>query len=366
MAMSLKRHPPIIVEPVVNHLNTWRRHARFTFASVPAAVLLATACGGGETTSAEDEAADGDSVTIYSGRDEELVQDILDRLEEETGLEVNVRYGDTAELAAQILEEGDQTEADLYFGQDAGALGALAQANMLAELPDEVLDQVPEAYRSPEGTWVGLSGRSRVIAYDTREVDTPPDSIFDVTDPEWEGEVAIAPTNGSFQAFVTGVRVLEGDDATREWLEALLDNDVQLYDDNNAMYDAIEAGEVQLALTNHYYWYQRVQELGEDELNSAVHYLPAGDPGGLVNVAGAGVLAASENTEAAETALDFLLGEEAQEYFTEETTEYPVVEGVATMEELPEFSSLDQPDIDLGDLHSLEETLQMLEEVGLV
>jgi iron(III) transport system substrate-binding protein len=356
------------VEPILSYLPSRPRHVRNALFAVPAAALLLSGCGGPETTDTDPdsgEAAD-DTITIYSGRDEELVQDLLDRLGEETGLEVEVRYGDTAELAAAILEEGPDSPADVYFGQDAGALGALAEAGMLAELPEDILERVPETYRSPEGDWVGLSGRSRVIAYDTREVDDPPDSIFELTEPEWEGEVAISPPNGSFQAFVTGVRVLEGDEVTREWLEGLMDNDVQYYDNNNAMYDAIEAGEVQLALSNHYYWYQRVQEEGEDALNSAVHYLPGGDPGALVNIAGAGVLASSENSEGAEAAVEFLLGEEAQEYFTQETTEYPVVEGVETMDELPDFDALDQPDIDLGDLRELDETLQMLEEVGVL
>lgn len=353
-------------------VSTWRRAARFALVAAPTVTLLAAGCGDGGTTASDDSGTTATSeeeagtLTIYSGRDEELVQPILDRLSEETGLELEVRYGDTAELAAQLLEEGDRTEADLYFAQDAGALGALVQAGMFTELPDDILNQVPEIYRATDGTWVGLSGRSRVIVYDPEEIDSPPDSVHDVTDPEWEGLVGVAPTNGSFQAFVTALRVIEGDDAAEQWLEDLQDNDVQLYEGNRDMLDALENGEIALSLNNHYYWYERVKEEGEDAVSSELHYLPGGDPGGIVNVAGAGVLASSDNPEGAQAALEFLLGEEAQQYFTDETSEYPLVEGVESSADLPALDDLEHPDIDLSDLHSLDETLAMLERVGLV
>ncbi|NGO47609.1 iron ABC transporter substrate-binding protein [Streptomyces ureilyticus] len=339
-------------------------------ALVAAGLLLPAlaACGSDDDKSSPGEGGDS-ALVIYSGRNEKLVKPILDKLEKAVGTKVEVRYGDSAELAAQILEEGDRTKAGLFFSQDAGALGALAKEGMLAKLPQEQLDKVDKAYRSADGDWVGLSGRARVIAYNPDQVaeGDVPDSVHDVVKPEWKGKVGFAPTNASFQAFVTGMRVLEGDDATREWLKALKDNGAKTYAHNLATLDGVEAGEVSLGLVNHYYWYERVAEKGEDKVNSKLHFLPGKDPGALINVAGAGVLKDSGQSETAQKAVDFLLSEEAQTYFADKTMEYPLAAGVtSTVEGLPPFDSLESPDIDLGKLESLQETLAMLQDVGLV
>lgn len=334
-------------------------------------LLPALAACGSDDNDGSGSGGNGDAaLVIYSGRNEKLVKPILDQLEKAVGADVEVRYGDSAELAAQILEEGDRTKAGLFFSQDAGALGALSREGMLAKLPQATLDKVDKAYRSGEGDWVGLSGRVRVIAYNPDDVaaDEVPDSVHDVVKPEWKGKVGFAPTNASFQAFVTGMRVLEGDDATRTWLEDLKANGAKTYANNLATLDAVEAGEVSLGLVNHYYWYERVAEKGEDEVDAKLHFLPGGDPGALINVAGAGILADSgEQNATARKAVDYLLSEKAQTYFADTTKEYPLAAGVtSTVEGLPPFESLESPDIDLGRLESLQETLAMLQDVGLV
>ncbi|WP_328771367.1 iron ABC transporter substrate-binding protein [Streptomyces sp. NBC_00286] len=339
-------------------------------ALVAAGLLLPAlaACGSDDDKSSPGEGGDS-ALVIYSGRNEKLVKPILDKLEKAVGTKVEVRYGDSAELAAQILEEGDRTKAGLFFSQDAGALGALAKEGMLAQLSQDQLDKVDKAYRSADGDWVGVSGRVRVIAYNPDKVaeGEVPDSVHDVVKPEWKGKVGFAPTNASFQAFVTGMRVLEGDDATREWLEGLKANGAKTYAHNLATLDGVEAGEVSLGLVNHYYWYERVAEKGEDKVNSKLHFLPGKDPGALINVAGAGVLKDSGQSETAQKAVGFLLSEEAQTYFADKTMEYPLAAGVtSTVEGLPPFDSLESPDIDLGKLESLQETLAMLQDVGLV
>ncbi|MCK8433556.1 iron ABC transporter substrate-binding protein [Streptomyces sp. D2-8] len=345
-----------------------RPSVRRTTALVAAALLLPAlaACGSGDKDSGEDDAS---SLVIYSGRNEKLVKPLLDKLEKAVGAEVEVRYGDSAELAAQILEEGDRTKAGLFFSQDAGALGALSKEGMLQKMPAATLDKVDEAYRGSGGDWVGLSGRVRVIAYNPDKVGEGdvPDSVFDVVEPEWKDKVGFAPTNASFQAFVTGMRVLEGEDATREWLQGLKANGAKTYTNNLATLDAVESGEVSLGLVNHYYWYERVAEKGEDGVDAELHFLPGEDPGALINVAGAGILADSGQSETAQKAVDYLLSEEAQTYFADETKEYPLAAGVtSTVEDLPALESLESPDIDLGKLESLQETLAMLRDVGLV
>ncbi|MEV5936416.1 iron ABC transporter substrate-binding protein [Streptomyces sp. NPDC052079] len=346
-----------------------RPSVRRITALVAAGLLLPAlaACGSDDKDSGS---GSGDSaLVIYSGRNEKLVRPLLDKLEKAVGAKVEVRYGESAELAAQILEEGDRTKAGLFFSQDAGALGALSKEGMLQELPTATLGKVDEAYRGSEGDWVGLSGRVRVIAYNPDKVaeDKVPDSVFDVVEPEWKGKVGFAPTNASFQAFVTGMRVLRGDDVTREWLQDLKANGAKTYAHNLATLDAVEAGEVELGLVNHYYWYERVAEKGEDKVNSKLNFLPGKDPGALINVAGAGILKDSGQSATAQKAVDYLLSEEAQTYFADNTKEYPLAAGVtSTVEGLPAFDSLESPDIDLGKLESLQETLAMLQDVGLV
>lgn len=339
------------------------RRQRFAAIAIPALAVVAAGCGA--DNGGTDDASEDNAITIYSGRDEDLVQPLIDMMAEETGLEIEVRYGDTSQMANQLVEEGERTSADLFLGQDAGALGALVQEGLLAELPPETLDQVAEDFRDDNDHWVGISGRSRVLAYAPDRVEELPDSVLELTDSEWEGRVGIAPTNASFQSFVTALRVIEGEDAARQWLDGMQDNDVQLFENNRAMLDGLENGEIDISLNNHYYWYQRVEEFGADAITAELHYLPGGDAGGLVNVAGAGILASSDNPEGAQTALEYLLSAEAQEYFTQETWEYPLIPGVEVGEGMPELADLEQPDIDLSDLRSLDETMEMIREAGL-
>ncbi|MGW7328622.1 iron ABC transporter substrate-binding protein [Streptomyces sp. NPDC054840] len=325
-----------------------------------AALLLPVVAGCGVD---EDDAG----LVIYSGRNEKLVKPLLDELEKAVGTTVAVRYGESAELAAQIQEEGGKTKAGLFFSQDAGALGALSTKGLLEKLPQESLDKVGTGFRGGAGDWVGTSGRSRVLAYNPDQVAKAPDTVHDLVKPEWKGKIGYVPTNASFQAFVTGMRVLEGDDATRTWLKGLKANEPKVYDNNLKVLDAVGKGEVSLGLINHYYWYERVAEKGESKVKAKIHFLPGGDPGALVNVAGVGIVKGSDQAPAAQKAVDFLLSEKAQKYFAEDTKEYPLAAGVtSTVKGLPPLASLDPPKIDLGKLESLQETLKMLQEAGMV
>ncbi|MGH3567102.1 MAG: extracellular solute-binding protein [Pseudonocardia sp.] len=307
-------------------------------------------------------------LTIYSGRNEQLVGGLLTQMEERIGGTVEIRYGDTAELAAQLLEEGDGTEADLFFSQDAGALGALDQAGRLQPLPAPVLDAVPAQYRADDGTWVATSARSRVLFYDPRQVPEAevPDTLDELLDPKWKGRIGYPPTNPSWQAFVTGIRVLRGEEGARQWLAAFAANEPVRFGNNIQTLDGVDTGQIALGLSNHYYWYERVVELGADKVNAKVFYVPGGDPLGLVNVAGAGVLASTDQPELARRAVEFLVSDTAQQYFADVTAEYPVRAGItSTVHDLPELSSLQPPDIDLSDLSTLQQTQALLQEAGL-
>lgn len=331
-----------------------------------AAVLALTMAACGQDDG--EEALSDDSLVIYSGRNETLVGPLLDKLEAATGIEVQVRYGGSSELAAQLLEEGDGTKADLFFSQDAGALGALAKADRLQTLPAATTGAVLDGFADEAGHWVATSARARVVAYDPTQAPeaTEMTSIDAVLDPKYRGKVGFAPTNASFQSFVTALRVSKGEDGAKAWLEAFKANEPKAYDNNILVLDAVDSGQVALGLVNHYYWYERVAEKGADAVNAKIHFLASDDPGALINVAGVGILAGSPQADAANKAIDFLLSPEGQQYFADETAEYPVVAGVtSTKHDLVPLSELEGSSIDLNALDSLEQTLLLLDEVGL-
>jgi iron(III) transport system substrate-binding protein len=342
--------------------------------------LLAAACGGDDggtvegaddggettTTAADPGGVEGGGLVIYSGRNEELVGPLIERFEAATGVTVEIRYGDTAEMAAQILEEGSNSPADVYYGQDAGALGALAAEGRLTELSDAQLDLVADGLKDDEGRWVGTSGRARAVVYNNEELteDDLPDSILDFTDPEWSGRIGWAPTNGSFQAFVTALRVLEGEDGAEAWLEGIQANDPVAFDGNTPIVEAAAAGEISVGFVNHYYLYRFLAENPDYTASNKLY--GGGDPGGLVNVAGAGILDTAANTAEAEAFIDFLLSEEAQTYFAEETFEIPLVEGVDPVEGVPTLDDITIPDLDLNQLDDLAGTLELMTRLGIV
>jgi len=310
------------------------------------------------------EDADG-PLTVYSGRSESLVGPIIGSFTEATGIEVEVKYADTAELAAILLEEGDRSPADVYFAQDAGALGAVADSGSLAPLPDELLAAVPAKFSDVDGAWVGVSGRARTAAYTTAEPMELPGSILDFTDPEWSGRIGWAPANGSFQAFVTALRVIEGEEAARAWLEGILANDPVPYPKNTAAVEGVAAGEVDVAFVNHYYLLRLLAEHGED-YPVAQAFFGGGDPGALVNVAGVGQVASTDQPEASLEFIEYLLGDEAQAYFSESTYEFPLVEGIEADSRLPAIDTLEAPDVDLSALADLQGTVELLREVGAI
>lgn len=306
-------------------------------------------------------------LTIYSGRGEELVGPLIDQFEQETGLNVEVRYGSTAEMAATILEEGPNSPADIYYGQDAGALGALAQAGRLASLPEDALNLVDPRFRSPEGLWVGTSGRARVVVYNTGKLSEAdlPDDMFGFCAPEWQGRLGWAPTNGSFQAFVTALRVVEGEDRAREWLSCLQANQPVVFPGNAPIVQAVAAGEIDAGFVNHYYLFQFLAE--EGEAFPVRNYHPrAGDVGAMVNVAGVGIVDTTDNKEAAEAFVRFLLRESSQQYFNTETNEYPLSAKLELNPILVPLTEIQTPTVDLTKLEDLDGTLQLLQELGIL
>jgi iron(III) transport system substrate-binding protein len=306
---------------------------------------------------------------IYSGRSESLVGPIIDRFKAESGINVEVRYGGTAEIAATLLEEGQNSPADIFYAQDPGGIGAVDAAGMLAPLPQDILGKVPPRFESPDGNWVGISGRARVVAYNTEtlsEEDLPAD-ISGFTDPEWQGRIGWAPTNGSFQAMVTGMRAVWGEEQTAEWLAGIQANNPVVYENNTSVVAAVGTGEVEVGFVNHYYLYRFIAEQGET-FPARNYFFPSGGPESLIMVSGAGILNTAPNAQNAQRFLEFLLSQEAQQYFADETFEYPVIDGVATHPLLPPLADLDAvaADIPLASLSDLQGTAALLSQVGIL
>jgi len=316
--------------------------------------LAASACGG------------GDSLTVYSGRTENLIGPLLEDFTADTGIEVAVKYGNSAELALLISEEGDRTPADVFISQSPGAVGFLVEAGRLGSLETDLLNLVEPRFRNGDGRWVGLSGRVRVLVFNQDLVDAAelPGSVFDLAESRFEGRLGLAPANGSFQDFVTAMREIHGDDATLAWLKGLEANNASTYVNNTAIVQAVGRGEVPMGLVNHYYNFRiKAEDPGHPTEN---FFFPDGDVGSLLIATAAGVLADSDRAGDANRLIEYLLGEAAQTFFASETLEYPLAAGVSPDPSLPSLGTLDVATYDFDRLGGgLERTRELIDGSGL-
>lgn len=312
------------------------RRSRFAVLSL-AVVLAVTGCAGTagagpSATPSEAGAADGADLVVYVGRNEDHVRPLVERFEDETGLSVDARYGSTGELATTILQEGDASPADLFFTQDPAYIGAISDAGLLAPLPSDIIDLVPEGISGAQDDWVGVTARRRVLAFDPAL--TPqaslPGSVFELTGEQWRGRVGVSPTHSSFVSFVAAMVAIRGEDETLEWLEGIAANDPQIFDGNEEQLRAIAAGDLTVGLVNHYYVHRLLAE--DPAFPVRNHSFDAGDPGDVLMPTTIGMLASTAHEEAAIEFVRFLLSDSSQRHFLEEVGEYPLIEGVGTPE----------------------------------
>jgi iron(III) transport system substrate-binding protein len=333
--------------------------------SVLAITLTLSACvdnnGATTTTSSSSD------LVIYSGRNENFIAPVVEAFTAATGIDVQVRYGDgTSDLATTIINEGVTTNADLFWAQDPAWIGAIGDRGLLVTLPQDILALVDPRFRDADGQWVGVTARSRVLVYNPDLVsrDELPSSIYELTDPIWRGRIGVAPTNSSFIASVSAMELVDGPDATLEWLEGMVANDVQRFSGNGAILNAVAAGDLAAGLINHYYLLQL--EANQGAVNAVNHVFSPGDVGTLVAATGVGVLEASDDKEAAFEFIRFLLSIEAQTHFAENLHEYGLIAGAPTPSGQVPLADLAGPDINLSDLAGyLDSSVRLIAQAGL-
>ncbi len=322
-----------------------------------------------KTTTVFKKSAEGpqksNSLVIYSGRSEKLVAPIIEQFALTSGFNVQVKYGKTAEIAATIMEEGNNSPADLFFAQDPGGLGVLEANDMFIELPQQVVSLVPYGKKSETNQWVGITGRARTLVHNTdiAKEDLPNDLWELVNNNRWKGRIGYAPTNGSFQAMVSAMRAEWGEAKTEEWLKALLTLEPLIYPKNTPQVAAAAAGEIDIGLVNHYYVHRFIADEG-DAFKARNHHLPSGGPGSIVLVAGAGILKTAKNQENAILFLKYLLSPVGQQYFASRTYEYPLVEGIKTNRILTPLENINGPQISYTKMNDLQGTIDLLTKVG--
>ena len=269
------------------------------------------------------------------------------------------------QLAATLLEEGDNTQADIFFAQDPGGLGAVSE--MLTPLAEDVLTRVSQWAVASDGVWVGVSGRARTVVYNTERLtpDDLPDDLTGFTDPIWKGRIGWAPTNASFQTMITAMRSMWGDQRTVQWLENIQANDPKVYPKNTPIVSAVALGEIDVGLVNHYYLHRFLAEQG-NSFGARNYHPPAGGPGAIVMVSGVGILKESDNKDNARRFVDYLLSESSQKYFVDETYEYPLAAGIPVAEGVSPLSEINNPDLSSSALSDLEGTQALLREAGII
>jgi iron(III) transport system substrate-binding protein len=327
------------------------------------ALLAASVMAG--CSSSNEQATDPTEITVYSGRSEEFIAPFFAQWEQSSGIKLNIRYGDSAELAAQILEEGSNSPADLFLSQDAGSLGAVAKAELFIELPNEVATNIPAEFVAANRNWVGVTGRARVFAYNPELLKVLPTSVTDLTNAQYKGKLGIAPSNASFQAFVTALINAQGADFAQKWLEGLKANDVRIYAKNSAIVEAIDKKEISFGLVNHYYIWEVSEGLGR-EINVKNGFFKAGDLGNMINVSGAGVLASSKKYAAAQDLINFLTSQKVQDEFVVNTHEYSLIKDAKAPAGLPALGEIGAPTVDLNALKDIQKTQDLLVKVGLL
>jgi iron(III) transport system substrate-binding protein len=312
--------------------------------------------------------SDEPTLVVYNAQHEQLLEELAPAFEDETGIKVELRNGSDLQLSNQLVQEGDASDADVFLTENSPAMSQVEAASLFDELPADILDVVPEQYRPTSGLWTGFVARSTVLVYNTdtvEESDLPP-SILDLAEPEWADRICFSPAGADFQAIVAAILELEGEDATRAWLEGIKENGTT-YDGNNVVLEEVDSGECEVGIVYHYYWARDRAESGDVSDHSAQYYFTDQDPGAFVSVSGAGVLASSDMKDEAQQFVEFLVSEEGQQIIADSyALEYPLNPAVDLDDDgVKPFGELQPPQVNVSDLDS-NAVVDLMTEVGFL
>jgi iron(III) transport system substrate-binding protein len=340
-----------------------RRWSRIASPIVPVLSILAVVLGATACSSS----GESDELSIYNAQHESLTKEWIDAFTKETGIKVTYRQGEDTELGNQLVAEGDKSPADVFLTENSPAMAAVEKAGLFADLNSDTLNQVPAQYRPATGKWTGVAARSTVFVYNKSKLqpDQLPKSVLDLQQPAWKGRWGGAPTKADFQAIVSALLQLKGEQATAQWLAGMKTNAV-VYNDNIATMKAVNAGEVDGGIIYHYYWFRDQTNTKEGSGNTELYYFKNQDPGAFVSLSGGGVLKSSKKQEQAQQFIKFVTDKAGQEVLEKGTSfEYPVASDVPANPALPPLDSLQAPKVDPSTLDAQKVT-DLMTKAGLL
>jgi iron(III) transport system substrate-binding protein len=307
------------------------------------------------------------TIVVYNGQHPQLTSALVSAFTQQTGIHVSVRTGDGIVLADQILQEGSDSPADVYLTENSPELMNLESHRLLAKLPNSIVHQIPARDDSPAADWAGIALRVSTLVYDPARLSSSdlPRSALQLTDPQWQGKIAVAPTDSDFPPVVGAIIAADGRSVALRWLDGLKRN-AQLFQDDEAVVAAVNRGAVDAGLINHYYWYRLRQEVGRSAIRSRLYYFPNHDVGSVQNISGAAVLASSQHKHMAERFVRFLVSPAAQRILAHSYDfEYPARPGIAPNPQLPPLSSIATASLSAAALGTDQEAAQLIQQAGL-
>jgi iron(III) transport system substrate-binding protein len=309
--------------------------------------------------------AASEGLTLYNGQHRATTEALVAAFTQSTGIKVTVRNAESPELASQIVEEGSRSPADLFFSEQSPPIAALQEKGLLAKVDQSSLSAIPAMFSAADGTWIGATVRTRVITYNKKMVSPAdlPKSIMDFGTEALKGKFGYVKQDG-FQEQVMAIVHIKGRAAALDWLKGLAAYG-RSYNGNRIASNAVENGEIAMALSNNYYWYSLARERGASKLNSALYSFPGNDPGNIFNVSAAGILKSSKNQAAAQRFLAFMVSKAGQEAMVETTAEYPVLAGIVSPFSLPPLSDFRAP-VTPADMGSASAAYALEREAGLI
>ena len=307
------------------------------------------------------------TLTVYSGRTRDQIKPLFDRLEDEySDLSISASYDDNAAQLNLLAEEGEHTAADIFYTQSSSALALFKEDGLARELPEDVIDAVDDNYSDDDGMWTGASGRVRAIQYNESyfSADELPDSIWEYAeDDRFQDIISTRPNSGTFRSFIIAMIELRGEEDTREWVRKMVDDqNATLYSSGSQQAEAVHNGEQQVALGNQYYAGRIISNNPDSPLNVA---FTNNDAGCLFNVSGIAIPDGTDNESLAAEFVRHVLAAEGQDFFVDVNGEYPVVDGVEYVGDLPTLDEINPPEIDLNTMTEVETAADLLRDEGM-